>query len=126
VLGIVNTLQRQFSIDPDRLYIAGQSDGGYGVWNLVTLRPDVFAAAIVVCGGGNPGNAGRAARVPMWVFHGDQDDVAPVGETRQMVEAVKKAGGNPRYTEYAGSGHDIWNRAFADAELVDWLFAQRK
>jgi predicted peptidase len=124
VVGILDLLESQFSIDPQRIYVAGQSDGGYGVWDLITKRPELFAAAIPVCGGGDPARSARVAKMAIWVFHGDADETIPVTASRQMVAAVKKAGGHPRYTEYKGMGHDVWTRAFAEPELVGWLFAQ--
>lgn len=124
VLGIVDSLPREFSIDSTRVYLAGQSDGGYGVWSLMTRAPERFAAAIVLCGGGDPTRAERATHRPMWIFHGDRDRSVPVKAARDMVAAVRKAGGTPRYTEYKGAGHDIWTRVFVEPGLVEWLFAQ--
>jgi predicted peptidase len=126
VLDILDAIQKEFSIDAHRLYVAGQSMGGYGTWSLITKRPSIFAAAIPLCGGGNPSFASRAAKTPIWAFHGDMDDNVPVAETRNMIAAVKKAGGNPRYTEYKGMGHEIWDRVFKEPGLVEWLFAQHK
>ena len=124
VVGIVELLTSEFSIDPQRLYVAGQSNGGYGVWDLISKRPELFAAAVPVCGGGDPGRAGRANMVPVWAFHGTADRSIPVTASRQMVAALEKAGGHPHYTEYRGAGHDIWTRAFAEPGLIAWLFAQ--
>ena len=126
VTGVIDTVQSQYNIDPNRLYIAGQSDGGFGVWTFITNRPDMFATAIPVCGGGNPSYAARVAHMPIWGFHGKQDDVISVEESRNMVEALKKAGGKPRYTEYGSVGHDVWKRAFTDPDLPEWLFSQHK
>jgi predicted peptidase len=124
VVGILDLLEGEFSIDPQRLYVAGQSNGGYGVWDLITKRPALAAAAVPVCGGGDPARAARAVTVPVWAFHGAADKSIPVTASRQMVAAIKKAGGHPRYTEYPGAGHDIWIRVFAEPELMDWVFAQ--
>jgi predicted peptidase len=126
VVEILDALSHESSIDPHRIYVAGQSIGGIAVWDLITRKPERFAAAILVCGGGDPVLAGRVAKMPIWVFHGDIDRVIPVTAGRQVVAAVQKAGGSPRYTEYKGAGHDIWTRAFAEPGLVDWLFAQRR
>ena len=126
VVAILDMLKAEFSIDAQRIYVAGQSDGGYGTWSLVTQKPDLIAAAIPICGGGVASRAGRAAKVAIWAFHGSADKVVPVAASRQMVAALQKAGASPRYTEYKGLGHDIWMRAFAEPELVDWLFAQHK
>ena len=124
VVDIVDSLKSEFSIDPKRIYVAGQSLGGMATWDLISKRPELFAAAIPLCGSGNPARAARLVNLPLWAFHGDADISIPVAGSRQMIAAVQKAGGHPRYTEYKGVGHDIWSRAFAEPGLVDWLFAQ--
>ena len=126
VLGILETVQKEFRIDSTRLYIAGQSDGAFGVWNLITQRPQMFAGAIIVCGGGSPAVAGRVAHMAIWMFHGARDSAVPVDESRRMVNALTRSGGNPRYTEYPTLGHEVWRRAFAERELAEWLFSQRR
>jgi predicted peptidase len=126
VLEILESVKTRYNIDAARIYVAGQSDGGYGTWNVITQRPDVFAAAIPLCGGGDPQSAVRIAAMPLWVFHGRQDAVIPVTESREMIAAIKKAGGHPRYTEYDRLGHDIWKQTFKERDIVSWLFAQHK
>jgi len=124
VLGLLDMLERTYAIDPHRVYISGQSDGGFGVWRLVTAAPERFAAAIVLCGGAEAAAVPRAASIPVWIFQGDRDPLVPVASTRQLVAALTKAGGHPKYTEYRGVGHEVWIRAFSEPGLVDWLFAQ--
>jgi predicted peptidase len=126
VLEILAAVRTEFRIDPSRIYVAGQSMGGYGTWDLITKRPDLFAAAIPLCGGGDTARGEDAARTPTWAFHGDSDPTVPVSRSRDMIAAIRKAGGNPRYTEYKGVGHDVWVRAVREPGLVDWLFAQHK
>jgi predicted peptidase len=126
VLGILESIKKEFNIDAARVYVAGQSDGGYGTWNLITQRPQLFAAAIPLCAGGDPRLAPRIAKMPVWVFHGQRDDVIPASESRKMIAAIRKAGGSPKYTEYARAGHDIWERTFSEPQLVSWLFAQHR
>lgn len=123
---LVEELQRTYSIDAGRVYVAGQSAGGFGTWSLISERPDVFAAAVPVCGGGDESKAAAAARTPVWAFHGEEDEAVPVERSRRMVAAVKRAGGSPRYTEYAGEGHVIWEKVFGEPELLPWVFAQRR
>jgi predicted peptidase len=125
VVSIVESLEREFNIDPHRIYVAGQSDGGYGTWDLITKQPGLFAAAIPICGGGDPEHAARLVKIPIWAFHGDADTAVRVSESRSMIAAITKAGGHPRYSEYKGAGHDIWPRVFAEPELIDWVFSQR-
>jgi predicted peptidase len=126
VLKILDLIKKEFSIDPSRIYVSGQSMGGYGTWDLITKRPDIFAAAIPLCGGGNTAIAANAARVSIWAFHGAVDETVSVNESRNMITAIRKAGGKPRYTEYPDVDHDVWNWAFLEPGLMDWLFAQRK
>ena len=102
VVGLLDALRREFSLDPHRIYLAGQSDGGFAVWDLITENPERFAAAILVCGGGDPALAGRVAKIPIRVFRRDADGIIPVTGARQLVAAVTKVGGSPRYTEYRG------------------------
>jgi predicted esterase len=125
-LGLLGELQKQYAIDPSRIYVTGLSMGGYGTWDIIARRPDLFAAAIPVCGGGDPLTAPAIARLPLWAFHGGNDGVVPTVRTRLMIEALTAAGATPRYTEYPGVGHDSWNRAYAEPDLVAWLFAQRR
>ena len=73
-----------------------------------------------------PARAARLASMPIWVFHGSNDLMVPVSEARDMVRALQRAGGKPKYTEYRGVGHEIWSRAFNEPDLVEWLYAQRK
>lgn len=125
VVELLKELQKQYSIDADRLYVAGQSMGGYGAWSIVTEYPEMFAAAVPLCGGGNASRAKNLINVPVWAFHGDADDAVEVSESREMIEAIKNAGGNPKYTEYKDVGHSVWHQAFAEPELLNWVFAQK-
>ena len=100
--------------------------GGLGVWALLEVQPDRWAAALVLCAFDNFTNVKAIARVPLWVFQGDADMVVPVDLVRQMVKDLKKAGAHPRYSEYHNTGHDVWLKAFAEPDLVPWLAAQRR
>jgi predicted peptidase len=126
VLEILIALQKEFGIDAMRLYIAGQSMGGYGTWELIAKRPNLFAAAIPLCGGGRVQDGPRLVKMPIWAFHGDEDHTVSVYESRKMIDAIKKAGGTPRYTEYVGVEHEVWEVAFKEPGLVEWLFSQHR
>src|SRR5713226_10733146 len=119
-------VEKEFSIDPDRIYLAGQSMGGLGVWALLQAQPDRWAAALVLCAFDNFTNVRSIARVPLWVFQGDADMVVPVDLVRRMVKDLKKSGAEPRYSEYHNAGHDVWLKVFAEPGLVPWLAAQKR
>jgi predicted peptidase len=126
VIELIQTLTREFSIDTLRLYLTGQSLGGEGVWDIIAKRPHVFAAAVPLCGRGSPTRVVAARSVAVWAFHGAKDDVIPVARSRELVAALKAAGGVVRYTEYPDVDHTVWNQAFGEPELPDWLFAQKR
>jgi predicted peptidase len=125
-LEIVQQLARELPIDDRRLYVAGQSMGGAGVWNLLAHRPRVFAAAVVCCGSPTDDDITPLARLPLWNFHGADDRTVPVDVSRARMAALRKAGGEPIYTEYRGVDHNAWEWAFTEPALPEWLFAQRR
>lgn len=126
VLELMASLQKEYPIDENRLYATGLSMGGFGIWDLITRNPKMFAAAAPVCAGGDEQVAYKAVKIPIWAFHGDKDTVVKPSRSRNMVAALEKAGGQPKYTEYPGVGHDSWNQAYADPKLMEWLFDQRR
>ncbi len=125
-LDVIAALQKEFSIDDHRLYVTGLSMGGYGTWDLIARFPERFAAAVPVCGGGDEKQAKRLVRIPIWAFHGDQDMAVKPIRSRNMIAAIKEAGGEPKYTEYPGVGHDSWVKAYSDPEMLKWMFAQSR
>jgi predicted peptidase len=126
VLELLSDLRKTYSIDGQRMYVAGQSMGGIGTWAIITANPNLFAAAVPLCGGGNVADASKLTKMPIWAFHGDKDQSVPVDYSRKMIAAIRKAGGSPKYTEYKGAGHEIWERVFKEPELLPWVFSQRK
>ena len=125
VSGILDALSSEFPIDRTRVYLLGQSLGATAAWNLATNNPDRFAAVLLVCPSlRNVTRSSRAARLPLWVFQGDKDSL--IVTTRELVDAVTRSGGRPRFTVYPNEGHDIWTRVFAEPGLVEWLFAQAR
>ena len=114
------------AVDPTRIYLTGLSMGGYGTWDLAVRLPDRFAAILPVCGGGDERTAARIATLPLWCFHGDSDTAVPVKRSRDMIAAVRAAGGRPIYSELTGVGHDSWTHAYRNAFVLDWLFSQRR
>ncbi len=125
VVKLIDSLSVLPFIDNTRIYITGLSMGGYGTWYLLTRFPNKFAAAIPICGGGDPHQVDNFKHVPIWAFHGAKDDVVQPDQSRKMVKALKKSGGNPKYTEYKKAGHDSWTKAYQEPELLPWLFSNR-
>lgn len=124
LIGLIDSLRAEFSLDAERVYVTGQSMGGYGTWGVITRYPNRFASAAPVCGGGDPSAVARIV-APVWAFHGADDQAVPVEQSRMMVEALEASGAKPRYAEYPRVGHNSWEKAYSDPELVAWLFAQR-
>jgi predicted peptidase len=126
LFALIDALAKEFPIDQSRVYGVGLSMGGYGVWDILQRKPELFAAAIPICGGGDPAYADKLTSTPVWAFHGDIDPAVPVGRSREMINALETAGGRPIYTEYEQVGHDSWTQTFDNRLVWDWLFAQRK
>jgi len=122
----LNAVEKEFSIDPDRIYLAGQSLGGLGVWALMQLYPERWAAALVLSAFDTFTNTDALVQVPVWVFQGDADRNVPVTLVRQMMVQMKKLHANFRYTEYHKVDHDVWNEAFAEPDLIPWLSTQKR
>jgi len=122
VLAVLDDTLAKYDCDPARIYLTGLSMGGYGSWSLAAKHPKRFAAVAPICGGGNPEDAGKLAEVPIWAFHGDQDKAVPFERSVQMVEAIKKAGGQKiRFTSLEEVGHNCWSAAYATPELYQWF-----
>lgn len=126
VMQCLDALEKEFPIDTDREYVTGLSMGGYGSWDAIARHPKRFAAAVPVCGGCDLSFAKTIAHIPTWTFHGAKDQAVKVERSREIVDALKAAGGTPKYTEYPEVGHDSWNGAYKKREMYEWLFAQRK
>ncbi len=115
----------KYNVDTSRIYLTGLSMGGTGTWHWLLANPERFAAAAPICGTGVYWNAYRAANTPLWVFHGDKDNIVLVSESINMVENIKKCGGNPKLTIFEGVGHNSWELAYTD-ELTEWFLQQKK
>ncbi|MCA1558556.1 MAG: dienelactone hydrolase family protein, partial [Acidobacteria bacterium] len=132
VMATLNDTVAEFKADRERLYMIGVSMGGYGAWHVAAEHSGTFAALVTICGG-SPLRTGdrfttiarRVKQTPVWVFHGADDRVVPVSESRQMVAALKELKGKVRYSEYEGVGHNVWLNAMKEPELLPWLLSQR-
>ncbi len=125
-LDLVDSLIKDLPIDADRVSVIGMSMGGFGALDAAQRRPELFAAVVPICGAGDTAKAKEIAHIPVWAFHGADDGAVPVSGSRDIVDAIKKAGGMPKYTEYPKTGHNSWSPAFAEKEFWDWVFAQKR
>jgi predicted peptidase len=125
-MAILEAVTKEYKTDPDRTYLTGLSMGGFGTWSLAAAHPDKWAAIAPICGGGDPKTAEKFKDLPCWCFHGDADPTVKVDQSRRMIDALKAAGGKPKYTEYPGVGHNSWDKAYGDDELYEWLFKQQR
>jgi predicted peptidase len=129
---ILQEVKGEFSIDPSRIYVTGLSMGGFGAYSIAIAHPNEFAAIVPICGGGDPAGLAAIAKIPIWIFHAAKDPTIRVGYSRNSVAALKKAGGHPKYTEYAASAyfyptaHFSWTTTYANPDMRDWLFEQSR
>lgn len=127
LMKLVDSLTQRHFVNNKRVYLGGLSQGGMGVLDLVARYPDVFAAAISICGAGDPVTSKRfAGKVPLWLFHGDKDDVIPVSYSRAYYRRLRKEGAEVRYSEYEGVKHNSWANAFREPDFLSWLFSKSK
>lgn len=125
LIEVLDKVMDEYPIDPSRIYVTGVSMGGFGTWDLITRFPNRFAAAVPICGGGDDRVAERIKHVPVWVFHGADDDVVPPRLSRKMVAALQNAGASPGYTEFPGIKHGSWWQAYREPYLMPWLTKQK-
>lgn len=125
-LAIVDSLTKVYSIDKSRLYLYGISMGGFGTFSILQKNPGKFAGAFAICGGSDPAAAGSLLNTPLWIFHGDADDIVPVRLSRDVYNEMIRLGGKKvKYTEYPGVKHNSWENAMKEPGLGEWLFAQK-
>ncbi len=124
IVRFVEQLIEAYGADRDRVYLTGLSMGGYGTWFTSMARPDLFAAIAPVCGGGMAWNA-EVLKMPIWAFHGAEDDIVSPVQSDEMVAALKKAGADVTYTRVDGVGHNVWENAY-NQELMNWLLSKKR
>lgn len=122
---LLDEIESQYKVDKKRIYVTGLSMGGFGTWALTAYQPNRFAAIAPICGGGEPFMTRLYSHVPTWAFHGDKDEVVPLERSESMVQGLKRAGGNVKFTVYEGVGHDSWTEPYADEGFYQWLLEHR-
>jgi predicted peptidase len=125
-LDLVDSLVKELPIDADRVSVVGMSMGGFGAFDAAQRRPGFFTAIVPICGASDLSKAKDIAAVPVWAFHGDADTAVPVSGSREVIDALTKAGGKPKYTEYPKTAHNSWSPAFAEKDFWNWIFAQSR
>ncbi len=123
---LLDDIEAKYKVDTNRLYVTGLSMGGFGTWALAIDQPKRFAAIAPICGKGDASKVDVLKDVPTWVFHGAKDNLVPLKESQAMVDALKAAGGNPKFTIYPEAGHDSWTETYDSAEFWKWLLDQRR
>jgi predicted peptidase len=126
LIGLIHEFMKNSSIDTNRIYITGLSMGGFGTYDAIERYPDLFAAAMPVCGGGDVSMAATIAHIPIWNFHGSEDPAVDPHYSSTMMEALTKAGAHPGFTFYPETGHFSWLAAYSDPSALNWLFRQHK
>lgn len=123
---LLDDVTSKYRVDKDRVYLTGLSMGGYGTWALAAAHPDRFAAIAPICGGGDPKSASKLKDLPIWVFHGAKDPTVPVARSEEMVQALKDAGADVKFTVYPEARHDSWTVTYDNPEFYTWLLSHKR
>ncbi len=127
VMQLLDTIVENNRVDKKRIYLTGLSRGGGAAWEMAVQYPDKFAAMMVVCGMTPvPYAAWIDKNMPIWVFHGEQDQSIPISESTEMVDKLKEMGYNVKYTMYKDVGHNAWEKAYITPGLYEWFAAQKR
>lgn len=126
LIELIQQIMSDPKVDKSRIYIGGLSMGGFGTLDLISRKPEWFAAATPICGGADLTKVSNFKDVPLWIFHGAKDLTVPVSLSHDLVKALEKQGIQPRYTEYPEGGHDVWNQAVKEQDYLSWLFSKKK
>jgi predicted peptidase len=123
---LIENVASRFHVDRERIILTGYSMGGFGTWATAAAYPDEFAAIVPLCGGGHPSDGEKLIKLGIWAFHGDRDEVVPLQQTVDMIDAVRTAGGTPKLTVLPETGHGICNTVYRSDELIPWMLEQRR
>jgi predicted peptidase len=125
-MAILAEVQKHFRVAERHIYLTGLSMGGHGTWSLAAVHSHKWAAIVPIAAWDHRTDAARIKNIPCWCFQGAADPIVSVRNARQMIQALRAAGGHPKYTEYPGVGHDSWDRAYATPGLCQWMLQQRR
>ena len=124
---LVKKIIDEGSVDKSKVYVTGLSMGGMGTFESVYRNPDLYTAALPICGGGSVNQYDkRISKTAFWIFHGDADNVVDVSLSREMVEKLKSLKAEVKYSEYRGVTHNSWDNAFAEKDYLSWMLQHKK
>jgi len=126
LVALLDEVSEKYAVDKERVYLTGLSMGGYGTWNLATAYPERFAAIAPICGGGLPRFAPRLRGMGIWVFHGAKDQAVKLEESQEMVDALKAADVETKFTVYPEAAHDSWTETYNNPQLYEWFLKHRR
>ena len=127
VIELMEQMISENNVDSNRVYVSGLSMGGMGTFEILSQRPDMFAAATPICGSGDLNKVKNyAKKLPIWIFHGSLDKVVLPQESLSIAKKIIEEGGNPRLTLYENVGHDSWNDAFEEKDFLSWIHSKSK
>jgi predicted peptidase len=123
LIWLLDYIESNYNVDKNREYLTGLSMGGHATWSLAIQNPERFAAIMPVSARGYPQDVYILKDVPVWVFHGQKDDIVSIGDAQKMVDALEKTGGNVEFTIYPEAGHDAWTETYNNPEIYEWLLS---
>jgi predicted peptidase len=126
LISLLEEIESKYNVDKSREYLTGLSMGGNGTWSLAIENPGKFAAIAPMSASGEPDDVCALKNVPVWVFHGEKDDLVPLKEDADMVDALKRCGGDVQFTIYPNVGHGAWVEAYNNPELYDWFLSHSR
>lgn len=132
VIALLDSVMHKHAVDDGRVYLTGLSMGGFGTWHIASDYPDRFMAIAPICGfpghplQGYPQRLARMTHMPVWAFHGEQDDVVPLSAHKYLVDALREMGGTVRWTTYPDADHDSWTVTYDNPELYDWFLTHQR
>jgi predicted peptidase len=127
VMALLNSFASEDYINKNRIYVGGLSMGGMGTYEILSRMPETFAAAFAICGGADPAIAANYPQgFPIWIFHGEKDDVVPPAWSKTMAREINTHGGNAKLSLYPNDNHNSWDSAFSEPYLLPWLFSNQK
>jgi len=126
LMGMIDEQLAEPYVNKKQVYVGGLSMGGMGTFELLRRKRKTFAAAFTICGGDNIANVKKYKNIPLWIFHGGKDDVVSFELSKDIADHLKIIGKEVKYTLYADDNHNSWDSAFAEPQLLPWLFSHHR